>query len=67
MKWKHARKGIIEGNIISEDDVFMNIELINTVRMGYADPFSGNGFRSVNAINGEIISVRKSLLQEIIN
>ena len=65
MKWRHSRKGIIEGKLISENGDFVDIELANNVRMGQGDPMAGDGFRSVVAETGSCIRVRKSFLEEL--
>ena len=65
MKWQHVRKGIIEGEIVQDDGVFVVIELTNKVRMGYGDPLLGQGFRSVHAGPGQAIRVRKSFLRPL--
>lgn len=67
MKWNHARKGIIEGEIVAVVGDYVDIKLVNTVRVGFADPMKGDGFRSVHAAPGRIIRVRKSLLEPITN
>lgn len=64
MKWNHARKGLIEGEIIADDGEFVDIRLAAMVRMGFGDPFH-SGFRSVNAGQGDTIRVRKSFLSPV--
>lgn len=65
MKWKHCRKGIIDGKIIAEHDDFVTIELSNDVSIGHGDPFCGTGFRQIKANPGDHIRVRKEFLTEI--
>lgn len=65
MKWQHARKGIIEGEIVRDLGDFVDIELSVQVRLGFADPMRGEGFRSVHAGPGQIIRVRQSLIEEL--
>ena len=64
MKWNHARKGIIEGEIIRDLGEWVDIQIMNKVRMGFGDPFS-SGFRGVYAGPDSVIRVRKSLLQPL--
>ena len=65
MRWNHARKGIIEGEIVRDLGEFVDIELMNKVRIGHGSPMMGTGFRSVYAGPGQIIKVRKSFLQPL--
>lgn len=65
MKWNHCRKGIIEGKVVNEDDVWVWIELINSVNIGHGDPMVGTGFRDVIAQTSETIQIRKSFLTVI--
>jgi len=64
-KWNHARKGIIEGTIIREDDEWVDIELSRKTRAAdWPDPFK-DGFRPVYASTKQVLRVRKSLLTEV--
>ena len=63
MKWRHARKGLIEGEIIRERGPFVHILVANKVRLGQGPAGWRFGFRGVYAAPGTIIEVRKSLLQ----
>ena len=65
MKWRHSRKGIIEGEIVREAGDFVHIKLANKVHVGHGDPPTGRGFRDIRACPGTTISVRKALLTEI--
>lgn len=62
MKWNHARKGRIEGELVRDLGDFVDIELSKQVRLGRPDPMRRLGFRALNAKPGTIIRVRKSLL-----
>ena len=64
MKWEHARKGIVEGEIVKDLGDFVWIKIKNKVRMGHGDIFR-HGFREVYAGKGTTIEVRKSFLTEI--
>jgi len=65
MKWIHARKGEIEGKIVYDDGIFVDIELAKKARVGWAPPAEGYGFRSVYAADGQILRVRKTLLKPV--
>lgn len=65
MKWEHVRKGTIEGEIVTDDGTFVDIEISNKVHIGHGDPGLGQGFRDLYAGPGRIIRVRKSLLRQL--
>jgi len=65
MRWNHSRKGTIEGEIVRDLGEFVDIKLTNKVRVGHGSPMMGTGFRSVHAGPGQVIRVRKSLLQPL--
>lgn len=62
MRWIHSRKGIIEGEIIRDLGEFVDIELTSKARLGHGSPMAGTGFRVVSAGPGQVIRVRKLLL-----
>jgi len=63
-KWMHARKGEIEGEIIREDEEWVDIELSKRTRITYANNilYAGHGIPYSHAAKGQVIRVRKSLL-----
>lgn len=64
MKWRHARMGLIEGNTIRDDGVWVDIQLFSEVRLSNAPVGWRFGVRPLYARAGEIITVRKTLLKE---
>ena len=57
MKWRHACKGIIEGEVVRDDGIWVDIRLSNTVNLLTS--------RCPVARAGEIIGIRKSFLTVI--
>lgn len=54
MKWKHSRKGLIEGKIIKDDGEWVDIKLKN-----YVSGINREWYK------GETITVRKAFLTRI--
>lgn len=61
MKWRHSRKGIIEGDIVGDDGTFVRIRLKGDHEMTY---ISASNAGRVDE-DGEVITVRKSFLMEV--
>jgi hypothetical protein len=59
--WRHTRKGIIRGRIVKEYDEWAEIELSGFHELTLANP-NTDPFRET----GEVITVRKSFLTEIV-
>lgn len=59
-KFNHIRKGIIEGYVIKEDDEWMTIEIPSYQIIKYSGGNQG-------LEPGETITIRKSLVEEIID
>jgi hypothetical protein len=59
--WRHSRKGLIYGTIVSESEEWVNIELT-----AHHEPHLANRNTDPFREPGEILTARKSLLQELI-
>jgi hypothetical protein len=61
-RWSHARKGIIVGTVVAEDETWIHIKLATDHQLRYG---SETNRGRVDA-DGETITARKSLLEEIV-
>lgn len=66
-KWMHSRQGVIEGEIVWEDEEWYSIELSKRARVTYRRTFVGHGRENSHAGAGETIRVRKCLVEVIDN
>lgn len=66
-KWMHSRQGEIEGTVVREDEEWLDIELTKPARVTYARTitYAGHGRDFSHAAKGEVIRVRKCLVEKI--
>jgi len=66
-KWMHCRQGLIEGEIVGEDDEWVDIKLSARARVTWGSNliFAGHGRSYSTAEAGCVIRCRKSLLTEV--
>jgi hypothetical protein len=60
-RWRHARKGVIEGRIIAEAGEWVDIQLGKDHELNYGSV----SLRGIVDLEGEILTVRKSFLTEL--
>jgi hypothetical protein len=58
-KWLHSRKGVIEGEIVTQHDEWVEIRVTG-------DQIHRHGRGNEAVADGEIITVRKSFLREMV-
>lgn len=58
MKWIHARKGTVEGEIVSDTGEWVDIKLTGDQRLRTARGWD-------DCQDGQIVTVRKSFLREV--
>lgn len=61
-KFRHIRKGLVEGRIVREDETWAQIELARDHRLAYGSECNRGRIDEA----GEILTVRRSFLTEII-